>query len=73
MLDAFLRFLDQVLYRHFWYMYLVGSAHFLDGIDILHLLVRSLVLSLYIYVSGLIASVSEDSLNEGIFGFAGST
>jgi hypothetical protein len=54
-------------------MYLVGSAHFLDGIDILHLLVRSLVLSLYIYVSGLIASVSEDSLNEGIFGFAGST
>jgi hypothetical protein len=53
---------------------MVGSAHFLDdGIDILHLLVRSSVLSLHMYVSNLIASVSEGSLNEGIFGFAGST
>lgn len=52
---------------------MVGSAHFLDGIGILHLLVRSLVLSLHMYISDLIASVSEGSLNEGIFGFAGST
>jgi hypothetical protein len=52
---------------------MVESAHFLDGIDILHLLVRSSVLSLHMYVSGSIASVSEGSLKEGIFGFAGST